>query len=237
MPAPPTGTRKSAVVLLSGGLDSAVTLYLARQEGHSLYALSFDYGQRHDRELESARGLARAVGAHWERVRISLPWGGSALTDEGIDVPAPRPAHEMSRRVPSTYVPARNTIFLGFAVSWAEVVGAEAIYIGANAIDYSGYPDCRPEYFERFQEVIRAGTREGVEGRAPVIRAPLVRMSKADIVSYGCRLGVPFERTWSCYRGHEDPCQNCESCLLRAEGFKKAGVPDPLLELKGAGRA
>ncbi|MBI2871261.1 MAG: 7-cyano-7-deazaguanine synthase QueC [Candidatus Omnitrophica bacterium] len=235
MPALRTGLR-SAVILLSGGLDSAVALYLAREQDYRLHALSFDYGQRHCRELKSAEAVADEAGAIWRAVKISLPWGGSALTDEKVAVPTPRPAEKMRQEIPVTYVPARNTIFLSFAASWAEVVGAGAIFIGANSIDFSGYPDCRPEYFEHFHELIRAGTRAGTLGRAPEIAAPLVNMTKADIVREGQRLGVPFEITWSCYRGGEAPCENCEACALRARGFEEAGIADPLVTRSVASR-
>jgi 7-cyano-7-deazaguanine synthase len=234
MPVRPTGhnSERRAVVLVSGGLDSAVTLFMAREEGYRLFALSLDYGQTHLKELERATCIAQAAGADWKKISISLPWGGSTLTGPEKDISSPRSAEEMAKGIPDTYVPARNTIFLSFAISWAEAAGAEAVFIGANAIDYSGYPDCRPEYFEQFQRVIQAGTREGTLGRAPFIRTPLVKLSKAEIIQRGEVLGVPFHLTWSCYRGGDRPCMNCESCILRAQGFKEAGLTDPLLNVE-----
>lgn len=217
---------RRAVVLLSGGLDSATTLAIARSEVDVCYALTIDYGQRHRAELEAARRLAAALGASEHRTaRFDLSWiGGSALTDAKIDVPtAP------SDGIPVTYVPARNTVFLSLALGWAEVLGAEAIYIGANAIDYSGYPDCRPEYLEAFAQMAALATRAGVEGRPTRIRAPLLRMPKADIIKTGVRLGVDFSLTVSCYSADLDgrACGVCDACRLRAQGFVTAGVPDP----------
>ena len=217
---------KRAVVLLSGGLDSATTLALARAEADACYALTIDYGQRHRVELGAARRVAQALGAHEHRVaRFDLSWiGGSALTDASIAVPE-RP----SEGIPVTYVPARNTVFLTLALGWAEVLDAEAIYIGANAIDYSGYPDCRPEYLQAFEQLARLATRAGVEGRGPAIRAPLLQLSKADIIRTGARLGVDFGLTVSCYSADSvgRACRVCDACRLRAQGFAAAGVPDP----------
>ncbi len=224
--------RKKAVVLLSGGLDSTTALAMAQAEEFDIYAISFRYGQRHSVELESAARIARAM----EVVRhlivdIDLrAIGGSALTDE-IEVPKDRSSDEMTSAIPVTYVPARNTIFLSFALGWAEVVGAEDIFIGINALDYSGYPDCRPEYIEAFERLANLATKAGVEGRLRMkIHTPLIAMTKAEIIKTGLGLGVDYSLTHSCY----DPtaeglaCGRCDSCLLRLKGFAEAGEPDPL---------
>ncbi|HWF08138.1 MAG TPA: 7-cyano-7-deazaguanine synthase QueC [Bryobacteraceae bacterium] len=220
-----------AVCLLSGGLDSATCLAHANHAGFDCYALSFDYGQRHRVELDAAKRVARALGASDHRVaQIDLRvFGHSALTDD-IAVPKGRDEAEMNREIPVTYVPARNTIFLSFALAWAEVLEAADIFIGVNALDYSGYPDCRPEFIGAFENMSRLATKAGVEGRTRInIRTPLIELSKAQIVSLGRELGVPFELTHSCY----DPdsagraCGACDSCLLRAKGFREAGIPDP----------
>ena len=228
---PLTSRNPRAVVLLSGGLDSARVLYVARKEGYSCYCLSFDYGQRHRRELESARRVASGVDAPLEVISFSLPWKGSALLDEGASIPKDRTLKEMRGGIPSTYVPARNTIFLSFASSWAEAMGASSIYIGANALDFSGYPDCRPEYFEHFNRMIAKGTK--TETDAIQVIAPLVNKTKSEIIQWGTQLGVPYEWTWSCYEGEEVPCGACDSCLLRAKGFQEAGIEDPLLRTLG----
>lgn len=222
--------KKKAICLLSGGLDSTTALYSAVRDGYRPLALTLEYGQRHAREVRSARDIAKRLGIEWQSIPIRLPWGGSALLDGGISVPLNRAVDAMSREIPATYVPARNTIFLSFAFSWAEAAGAEAVVIGANAVDYSGYPDCRPEYLETMEEVFRKATKTGAEGGRIKILAPLLRMTKAEIVKFGKELGVPFERTWSCYLGGETPCGRCDSCLLRAKGFEEAGVADPLTE-------
>lgn len=220
-----------AVCLLSGGLDSATCLAWARREGFECYALSFDYGQRHAIELEAARRVASALGAADHRVaKIDLRvFGHSALTDN-IDVPKGRDEAAMSRDIPVTYVPARNTIFLSFALAWAEVLEANDIFIGVNALDYSGYPDCRPEFIKAFERMSNLATRSGVEGTTHMhIRTPLIELSKADIVRLGRELNVPFALTHSCY----DPdaagraCGACDSCVLRAKGFREAGIADP----------
>ena len=225
---------RRAVVLLSGGLDSATAAAWAKAEGYELHALSFDYGQRHKRELASARKVAKALGVTGHKT-LKVPvgdLGGSALTDKAIPVPdAPgKGAPAIGSRIPSTYVPARNTIFLSLALGYAEVVGAEAIVIGANALDYSGYPDCRPEYLAAFERMANLATKAGVEGRPLRILAPLVESTKADIVRLGRRLGAPLEATWSCYRGGKAPCGRCESCVLRRKGFEAAGFEDPVRE-------
>ena len=216
----------SAVVLLSGGLDSATVLAMARAEGWRCHALSIDYGQRHRAELEAAAQVARALGAVEHRVaRIDLRvFGGSALTDDAIEVPsAPGPG------IPVTYVPARNTIFLSLALALAEVAACDAIFIGANAVDYSGYPDCRPEFIAAFERLANLATRRAVEGSPLEVRAPIVGMGKAEIVRRGHELGVDFSMTVSCYSADVEgrACNRCESCRLRREGFAAAGLADP----------
>jgi 7-cyano-7-deazaguanine synthase len=221
-----------AVCLLSGGLDSSTCLALARRQGFECYALSFDYGQRHGVELEAARRVAGAMGAaRHVTLKIDLrAFGGSALTDE-IAVPKGRSAAEMSQEIPVTYVPARNTIFLACALAWAETLNCSDIFLGVNAIDYSGYPDCRPEFIEAFERLAGLATKAGVEGRARVrVHTPLIRLTKAEIVRLGRELGLDFGLTWSCYDPREGgvPCGACDSCLLRAKGFEEAGIEDPL---------
>ncbi len=219
-----------AVVLVSGGLDSATTLAMARESGHACYALSFDYGQRHRHELDAARRVAQRIGVvqHIE-MRIDLgAFGGSALTAD-IGVPKGRGEHEMTSEIPVTYVPARNLIFLAFAVAHAEVVGAREVFAGVNAVDYSGYPDCRPEFIESFERSANLATKAGVEGRGVRVRTPLIRMTKAEIIRHGVALGVDYGITHSCY----DPddagraCGMCDSCSIRRRGFEDAGVTDP----------
>jgi len=215
---------------LSGGLDSATCLALARRDGYGCYALSFDYGQRHRIELEAARRVAAALGAVRHLVaRIGLDvFGGSALTDD-IDVPKARSLSEMGQGIPVTYVPARNTIFLSFALAWAEVLGSSDIFIGVNALDYSGYPDCRPEYIEAYQRMANLATRAGVEGATRLqIHSPLMHLNKAQIVKLGAELGLPFGLTHSCYDPGPDghPCGQCDACLLRRKGFEEAGIED-----------
>jgi len=226
---------RKAVVLLSGGVDSATTLAIARAEGFRLYALSFDYHQRHRRELESASIIASALGVikHLVITFDLREIGGSALTAE-IEVPKRKRKLEVKNEpIPVTYVPARNTIFLSFALSWAEVLGAGTIFIGANAVDYSGYPDCRPEYLKAFEAMANLATRVSVEGKLRfAIRAPLLAMTKGEILRKGMELGCDFSSTWSCYDPGPDgkPCGKCDSCLYRAKGFKEAGIRDPLLQ-------
>ncbi len=220
-----------AVVLLSGGLDSAVTLALAQSQGFDAYALSFDYGQRHAVELESARRVAQALGAVQHRIASFdlRQFGGSALTSDA-PVPKDRVPEAMAHGIPSTYVPARNTIFLSFALAWAEVLGASDIFLGVNALDYSGYPDCRPEYISAFEAMANLATRAGVEGSLRLkIHAPLIRLSKADIIREGMARGVDFGLTTSCYDPVQDgrACGRCDSCLLRLKGFAEAGAEDP----------
>lgn len=221
---------RRAVILLSGGLDSAATLYYAIQEGFSPVAISFRYGQRHQVELQAAQRIAQHAGVQDHRiVEIDLrQFGGSALTDD-IEVPKHRSMDAISHAIPITYVPARNTIFLSYALALAEVVGSADLFIGVNALDYSGYPDCRPEYIQAFQQMARLATKSGVEGTELNIHTPLIHLSKAEIIRLGQRCGAPFELTMSCY----DPpaenihCGECDSCLLRKKGFAEAGIPDP----------
>jgi 7-cyano-7-deazaguanine synthase len=225
-------SRLRAVVLLSGGLDSATTLALAAGTGFECYALSFDYGQRHRRELEAAARVASALGAvRHEVVTFDLRrFGGSALTDD-IAIPKDRDAAEMGHGIPVTYVPARNTIFLSFALAWAETLGSSDIYIGVNSLDYSGYPDCRPEYIEAFERMANLATKAGVEGRQQLtIHTPLIRMTKAEIVETAVAREVPLALTWSCYEPQPDgaACGRCDSCQLRRRGFAEAGLADPL---------
>jgi 7-cyano-7-deazaguanine synthase len=221
---------KRAVVLLSGGLDSTVAAALAREQGHELHPLSFDYGQRHRRELHSARDVAKALGARSHTI-LAVPvgqLGGSALTEKAIAVPTGRSEAQMGADIPATYVPARNIVFLSLALGLAEVKDADSIFIGANALDYSGYPDCRPEFFAAFEEAARLGTKRGVEGRPIRVRVPLQTMTKADIVREGLRLKAPLDLTWSCYQGGEKACGVCDSCVLRLKGFREAGAVDPI---------
>jgi 7-cyano-7-deazaguanine synthase len=220
----------SAVVLLSGGMDSATALAMTKAEGFDVIALTFDYGQRHSRELEAAKAVAKHFGVRDQRIAtIDLAAiGGSALTDRQIRVPEQRSLEDIGRGIPPTYVPARNTILLAYALGLAEVTNANAIVIAANWQDSSGYPDCRPEYYRAFRDVARLGTKRGVEGNPIEIRTPVIEMSKADIVRQGDELGVPWELTWSCYLGGPRACGVCDACQLRLKGFQEAGVRDPL---------
>ena len=222
---------KRAVVLLSGGIDSTTTLAIAIAEGYEAYALSFDYGQRHQIETKAARRVAHSLGSKEHRVaKIDMRiFGGSALTGN-IDVPKQRSETEIAHGIPVTYVPARNTIFLSYALVWAEVIPADHIFLGVNAIDYSGYPDCRPEFIEAFEALANLGTKAGVEGRWFEIHTPLIKFSKAEIIRKAVELGVDLSLTHSCY----DPsleglaCGECDSCLLRLKGFREAGIEDPI---------
>jgi 7-cyano-7-deazaguanine synthase len=231
---------KKAVVLLSGGLDSATVLAIARSEGYELYALSFSYGQRHAWELEAAKQVAASVGVAQHRIaQIDLRvFGGSALTDD-IAVPKGRAMEEMGHGIPITYVPARNTIFLSFALAWAEVLGSSDIFIGVNALDYSGYPDCRPEFIEAFEKMASLATKAGVEGRQALkIHTPLIALSKAQIIAKGIELGVDYALTSSCYDPSPagEPCGQCDSCLLRQKGFRENGIEDPLRYRSAGGK-
>lgn len=224
---------KKVVVLCSGGLDSSTTLAIAQSEGYELYALSFDYGQRHRIEIQRAEEIARHFGVMDHRViQIDLRQiGGSALTGP-LEVPKHRSVSEMGSGIPITYVPARNTIFLSFALAWAEVIEAEAIFIGVNVLDYSGYPDCRPEYIKAFEHLAHLATKTGVEKKIRLeIKTPLIRMTKAQIIQRGKELGVPFHLTHSCYDPTPDgkACGRCDSCILRKKGFEEAGLQDPIV--------
>jgi 7-cyano-7-deazaguanine synthase len=224
-------SKQRAIVLLSGGVDSTTVVAMALSQGFEVYGLTFRYGQRHATEVEAAREVARRLGIHrHEILNIDLrPFGGSALTGE-LEIPKDTPSSEIGIRIPATYVPARNTIFLAFALAWAEVVGANDIFIGANALDYSGYPDCRPEYMEAFQRMADLATRAGVEeGRKLKIHAPLIALSKQEIIERGLALGVDYAMTRSCYDPSEDgaACGRCEACLLRLQGFRDGGLEDP----------
>jgi 7-cyano-7-deazaguanine synthase len=219
-----------AVVLLSGGLDSSTVLYQAKADGCECYALSFDYQQRHRRELESACAIAHCAGVSEHQV-VSFDlrqWGGSALTDDAIDLPEHRSVEEMSQHIPVTYVPARNTIFLSFGLSYAEASDAQRVYVGVNALDYSGYPDCRPDYIQAMQKVFELGTKQGREGEAIQIVTPLIDLKKTEIIELGNQLGVPWEHTWSCYAGGDVACGVCDSCQLRLTAFAELGLKDPL---------
>jgi 7-cyano-7-deazaguanine synthase len=232
---------KQAVVLLSGGLDSTTVLAIAKHQGFEINALSFSYGQRHSWELGAARRVAQAIGVAKHRIAtIDLRvFGGSALTAD-IAVPKGRSTDEMSHGIPITYVPARNTIFLSFALAWAEVLGSNDIFIGVNALDYSGYPDCRPEFIEAFEKMANLATKAGVEGRQALrIHAPLIALSKAQIVRRGIELGVDYGLTSSCYDPSPtgEPCGQCDSCLLRQKGFRENGLEDPLHYRTPGGRA
>jgi 7-cyano-7-deazaguanine synthase len=227
--------KKTAVVLLSGGLDSTTTLAIAIAEGYEAYALSFDYGQRHQIETKAARRVADSLGAKEHRVaKIDLRvFGGSALTDD-VDVPKQRSEKQIAHGIPITYVPARNTIFLAYALAWAEVIPVADIFLGVNAIDYSGYPDCRPEFIEAFETLANLGTKAGVEGRRFHIHRPLIKFSKADIVRKATQLGVDLSLTHSCYSPSPEglACGECDSCLLRLKGFRETGIKDPICYVK-----
>lgn len=221
--------KKKAIVLLSGGLDSATALFYTQKKGFKVFALIFDYGQRHKKEIRHAIRIARAAGCDYRVVKISFPWQGSALLDKKISLPKNRNlANRRVQKIPPTYVPARNIIFLSFAASFAEAVGADAIFIGANARDYSGYPDCRPEFFQAFKKALKKGSKSGVEGKPPSIETPLISKTKGEIIKLGLSLKVPYRLTWSCYEGGKIPCGECDSCLLRKKGFEEIGIKDPL---------
>ena len=230
---------KRAVVLLSGGLDSATTLFLAQEKGFQCSCLIFDYGQRHKREIVSAKKIAQIAHCPYKVVKLDFPWKGSALLDKKIRIPEYKGTRIQGHKntIPSTYVPARNIIFLSLALSFAEAVKAEAIFIGANAVDFSGYPDCRPLFFKAFKKAADLGTKAGIEDKKIRIITPLIKKTKAEIIKIGKRLGVPFGLTWSCYAGGNKPCGRCDSCYFRAKGFKEAGAKDPLLAHLPAGQA
>lgn len=219
---------KKAVILLSGGLDSATALQLAKSEGYEIYAISFDYGQKHDKELRCAKQVADKAGVK-EHVVVKTnmdAWGGSALTDNNIDVPSGK---NKSEDIPVTYVPARNMIFLAYAASYAEVIGAQDVFIGVSQVDYSGYVDCREEFINAMENAINMGTVCAVEkGKKIKIHAPFMYMTKAEEIKLGMELGVDYSLTWTCYNGHEHACGECDSCLLRLDAFEKAGYEDPI---------
>lgn len=215
---------KKAVILLSGGLDSTTCMSVAHQEGYELYPISFNYGQRHQREIESAKAVASFYQVKEHRIFEIDYVGGSALTDPSISVPA----YQEEEGIPVTYVPARNILFLSYALGYAEVLQAEAIFIGVSSIDYSGYPDCRPEFIEAFQQVVKVGTKAGIEGKAIIIRTPLIQLTKAATIQLAMANGAPLHLTTSCYQGGEKACGICDSCTLRLKGFKEAGLVDPI---------
>lgn len=226
-------TQKKAIVLLSGGMDSSTVAYMVKAEGYSIYPLNFNYGQRNRKEIQASQNIAKFLGTELKTLEIDLRQiGGSALTDSSIPVPENRQeiiAGDVTvNEIPVSYVPFRNTILLSFAIAYAEVLEAEAVAIGANAIDYSGYPDCRPEYFEAMQKVAELGSKAGVLGNKIKILTPVLHMSKADIVARGIELGVPYEDSWSCYQDKELACGRCDSCLLRIKAFHANNMMDPL---------
>lgn len=219
-----------AIVLLSGGLDSSTVLAMAKERGFDLVAVTFDYGQKHRRELQSAKKIAEAAGVK-EHIVIPLDLGKylrSSLTQKGMEIPKHRKVKDISSDIPDTYVPSRNIVFLSIASSIAESRGSEAIFIAANAVDFSGYPDCTPEFLRSFQKVLEVGTKAGREGRAVKVEAPLLKMTKGEIVKEALRLKVPLKYTWSCYEGGEKACGLCDSCQLRRRGFSQAGAKDPI---------
>lgn len=217
---------KKAIVLLSGGLDSATTLYIAKDKGFAAHCLIFDYSQRHKKEVQAAKKVAGLAQCPFYVIKINLPWKGSSLLDKKMGLPIDR----IGREIPSTYVPARNTIFLSFALSYAEAIGAQDIFIGANVLDYSGYPDCRPQYFNAFNILAALATKCGVEDKKIKIQTPLINLKKSEIIKLGYKLGVPYQATWSCYKGGKKPCGRCDSCVLRAKGFREANKQDPLVK-------
>ena len=218
---------KKAIVLLSGGLDSATTLYYAIAQGYECHCLIFDYGQKHKKEIIQAKTLARMAGCKSVCVKISLPWKGSALLDNKISIPRGRALN--TQGIPVTYVPGRNIIFLSFAASYAEAIEAKTIFIGANAVDYSGYPDCRPEFIRSYQAMLGRGLKTSLEGKSIKVMTPLIHLSKARIVKLAVKLKVPLHLTWSCYNGGSKPCGACDSCRLRAQGFAQAKIRDSAL--------
>ena len=221
---------KKAVCLLSGGLDSCVTTYIAKSKGYEVFTLSFNYGQRHKKEIECTKKIAELVKAKKHMIfNIDLnKFGGSSLVNKKLEPEINRKIDEIGKKIPSTYVPARNTVFLSIALAYAETIDADAIFIGVTATDYSGYPDCRPEYIEAFQKIVNLATKKSIEGNSIQIKTPLLLLSKAEIIKKGKKLDVPFDKTWSCYLGKKIACGRCDSCILRLKGFKEAGLKDPI---------
>lgn len=224
-----------AVCLFSGGLDSTTLLLYAKQQGFQPYALTIDYGQIHLRELESARQIAQRLMIPHQLSQFTLPWKGSSLLDSSMSIPVDRETGGHEEEIPSTYVPSRNIIFLSLAASYAEVIKAKVVFYGANSIDYSGYPDCRPDFVESFNRTLKVGTKAGCEGSPIVVQAPFVTKTKKQIIQRGMELGVPFEMTWSCYQGGFTPCGVCDSCKLRSKGFEEAGIKDPAIQNAASG--
>ncbi len=221
---------KKAVCLISGGLDSAVSAFIAKDNGYELFALSFVYGQRHNKEIQYAKKIANILDVKKHMIfDINIgQFGGSSLVDESIAPEIDHKLEDIGKIIPNTYVPARNTIFLSVALGFAETVDADAIFIGATSADYSGYPDCRPKYFQAFQKMADLATKKGVNGKNIQIMTPVLTLNKSEIIKKGSMLGVPFDKTWSCYLGGKKACGRCDSCLLRLKGFKEAGLKDPL---------
>ena len=221
---------KKAVCLISGGLDSCVASFIAKENGYEIYALSFHYEQRHKKELLCAKRIAKVVGAK-NHITLDIDFNtiaGSSLLTASQGGIRDRDLEDIGRGIPSTYVPARNTVFLSLALAYAETIDADAIFLGVNAVDFSGYPDCRPEYIKAYQKMANLATKRGVEGRPIIVMTPLLHFTKSEIVKTGLKLKIPFENTWSCYRGKEKACGRCDSCVLRLKGFKDAGVEDPV---------
>ena len=221
---------KKAVCLISGGLDSCVASFIAKENGYEIYALSFHYEQRHKKELLCAENIAKAVGAK-KHITLDIDFNtiaGSSLLTASQSGIRDHDLEDIGRDIPSTYVPARNTVFLSLALAYAETIDADAIFLGANAVDFSGYPDCRPKYIQAYQKMADLATKRGVEGNPISIEAPLLRLTKSEIIKTGLKLKIPFENTWSCYRGKEKACGHCDSCVLRLKGFKDAGIKDPV---------
>lgn len=221
------GKKHDAIVLLSGGMDSTTLLY-AVKEKYTPLALILSYGQRHEKEIMIAQTVASRAGVDYQKLAIPFPTTGSSLLDKSSAIP-----QRMTKNIPSTYVPARNTVFISLAVSFAEANGVGKVFIGINAVDYSGYPDCRPEYVLAFNKLLKLATKSGIEGSPVRVEAPYINLSKSEIIKKGISLGVPYEFTWSCYKGERKPCGTCDSCKLRAKGFKEAGCHDPLLTKSG----
>lgn len=221
---------KKAVCLISGGLDSCTTVHIAKNDGYDIYALSFNYGQRHDKEINCAKEIAKSINAK-DHIIFNLDldkFGGSSLVDKSKKIHENEKLENIGKTIPSTYVPARNTVFLSIALAFAEAIDADSIFIGATATDYSGYPDCRPEYINAFQSMANLATKKGVEGNSIKIKAPLIKMSKGEIIKKGLQLNAPLQKTWSCYKGGQKACGRCDSCLLRLKGFKEAKIDDKI---------